>query len=488
MYSTLLFNVTTQTIPRNIGVYRMASWLRDYEWDVEVVDFALNWSVDELKTLALMRINKHTKFIGFSHMFSLWSADLEEFALWIKTQYPGIVIISGSGVSPDFTSDAIDYYVQGFGEYAILELLKWLFSNGSRPRFELEKVNNKHIINANASYPAFPMKRSLVTYQARDFIGPDEWLTIEAARGCKFRCAFCNFPVLGVKGDYSRDADDFELELKTNFDTWGTKNYSIADETFNDRSEKITKFADVVEKLPFVPWFSGFLRLDLLVSRPRDKEELLRMNYLGHHYGIESFHPEAVKVVGKGMHPDRLKQGLLDMRDYYTTHGRKLYRGSMSLILGLPGESKQSLYETLDWLVENWQGQSFVPYTLSIPEVSSGSALSIMGKNLHKYGYQKLLPEEINNRDFEINVGVTTNVDSVPWKNEHMDIFDAYEIENEFRRVRRDPKNNFKLDCWQISNFWPQSTVEERLELTLNSTGFLSPASEYILKKFNYNK
>jgi hypothetical protein len=48
------------------------------------------------------------------------------------------------------------------------------------------------------------------------------------------------------------------------------------------------------------------------VSRPNDREELLRMNFLGHWYGLETLDKTAGKAIGKGMDPDRLKQGILD--------------------------------------------------------------------------------------------------------------------------------------------------------------------------------
>ena len=73
---------------------------------------------------------------------------------------------------------------------------------------------------------------------------------------------------------------------------------------------------DVVETLPWKPYFTGFLRADLLVSRPKDKEELLRMGFLGHFYGIETFNHDTGKIIGKGMNPDKLQQGLIDVRKY----------------------------------------------------------------------------------------------------------------------------------------------------------------------------
>ena len=68
-------------------------------------------------------------------------------------------------------------------------------------------------------------------------------------RGCRFKCSYCNFPILGVKDDYTRDADDFDTNLRRNYDDWGVTEYIITDDTFNDYVEKIRKYADRVEQI-----------------------------------------------------------------------------------------------------------------------------------------------------------------------------------------------------------------------------------------------
>ena len=96
--------------------------------------------------------------------------------------------------------------------------------------------------------------------QDRDYIQPQEVLTLELARGCKFKCKFCSFTILGVRGDYSRCGDSLKEELEDNYNRWGVSNYSIADETINDSPEKLKKHADVVRNLPFDIRMSGFMR------------------------------------------------------------------------------------------------------------------------------------------------------------------------------------------------------------------------------------
>ena len=75
-------------------------------------------------------------------------------------------------------------------------------------------------------------------------------LSFETSRGCRFKCSYCNFPILGVKDDYTRDADDFDTNLRRNYDDWGVTEYIITDDTFNDYVEKIRKYADRVDKCP----------------------------------------------------------------------------------------------------------------------------------------------------------------------------------------------------------------------------------------------
>lgn len=464
MFKCLLFNVASGTNNvgngRSVGVYRIAHHLRENGWDVEVIDFATAWTLEELCELARSRIDANTKFIGFSHMYSVWSTTLEEFSKWLKLAYPTIDLISGSGVAPQFKSVYLDYYIQGFGEHALLELLKWLYSNSVRPRFDISKANNKHLISSNDQYPAYPLKSLNVIYEDRDYIQSNEWLGIEFARGCKFACDFCNFPVLGVKGDYSRDAEDFRWQIQDAYDRFGVTNYLVADETFNDRTDKITKFADVVEGLNFSPWFSGFIRPDLIISRSRDKEELLRMNFLGHHYGVESFNHEAVKSVGKGMHPDKIKQGLIDVKNYFETHGSNRYRSLLTFIIGLPGETASDLESTTQWLLSNWQGQSWTPFVLEIP-VGELNRKSKMSMDYERYGYRRYQGQ---GRDIEYKQARVSN-ELLVWENDQLNYFQAYDIFESMIEKRNDVSNQFTLAPWDLAMIGLPGDVNERLQL-----------------------
>jgi radical SAM superfamily enzyme YgiQ (UPF0313 family) len=495
MFKSIIFSLIHESqYPRLLGAYRIAHFLRENDWDVEVVDFTNFFSLSELKELFLSRYDENLKFVGISHTFAAehpaWDYKIEEFFSWIKKSYPEIKIISGSSGMSLFKTEIIDYYLEGFGENAILKLLKYLFSNGEQPIIERGALKHQSVIRANKHYPAYPLKSLMVKYEDRDFILSEEWLGIETSRGCIFSCDYCNFPILGVKGDYTREAEDFKLQILDAYERFGVKNYVIADETFNDKPSKIKKFADAVENLSFKPFFSGYIRPDLVINRPRDKEDLLRMGFLGHYYGVETFKQETAISVGKGgISREKLKDGLLDIKEYFLKNSNNFYRGEISYILGLPGETIEDLDNTKKWITENWYGQAFTYFILSIYQKKLAT-LSKMDKNYEKYGYSLVDEEAINkNRDIFDDKRIFTNLDlktQLLWKNEHMNIFDAKRIEMQWDDYFWERKIS-RLGCFILGFPSENHDLNSRLKL-ITFPDRSTFVKNYISKKLNYIK
>jgi radical SAM superfamily enzyme YgiQ (UPF0313 family) len=484
MFHGLIFNITEfPHLSRPVGGHRIAHFLRNEGWDIEVVDWANFWSLEELKEFYRSRKTNNTKFIGLSKMFSFWPDIIEEFTSWVKKTDPNVKIISGSSVAPLFKTRNVDYYIKGFGEYAILNLLKYITGNGKSPSFTI--VDGVKLIDANTFYSAFPMQDLSVKYQDRDFILTTEWLSIESSRGCKFKCAFCNFPILGVKGDYSRDAENFDQQIRDAYDRFGVQNYLLTDETFNDRTEKITKFADVVEKLSFTPYFTAFTRADLLVSRPMDRIEMARMNCSGHYYGIESFNPKTAKIIGKGMQAERLKQGLQEVKDFFIKNNKN-YRATISLIIGAPFEPKSSIEETTQWLLDNWQGESFIPFHMAIP-AGGLSKESLVTENLSKYGYKEIDKTELSNDQLQFLEKIDFDWKAqLLWKNDFMDIFESMKIVKKLLLLKR--SNDFRPSPFSLARRTIGNLpVSELIKLTSNQADNLldNDISWYINKKIN---
>lgn len=415
-------------LERVSGAYRIATILRREGWDVEVIDFFYRWSLDELKELIKIRNQKKKiSWIGFSATWVNYSSNeiqqnMIDLLRHVKTEYPDIITMAG-GQNPSThfpMYEDINYIISGFGEVAILEVLKYIFGNGGNIKGIPRK--NGWFVDANAFYQAWPISDLSVEYTENDFIYPNETLALEFSRGCKFACTFCNFPVLGIKEDTTRDLVSLERELKRNYDLYGTTIYQVADETLNDRDEKLAKIGKIAKAVGFELNFNAFIRGDILFSRPQQLELLADARVWGHYYGIETFNHETGKLVGKGMHPDKIKEGLLRTKDYFnSTIGR--YRGTISLIYGLPKETKESILSALDWLCKNWSDNSVIAFPLNISLTGKKSTLD---ENYAKYGYNIMGQEKrelYNRHNFFAN-------DLTIWENEYMNMYDAIELVN----------------------------------------------------------
>ena len=507
MNHCLLFGATNGGFHRSAGAHRIASYLRLQNWDAEVIDFAEHWSLDQLKLLAQQRITKNTKFLGYSFTFNRTTSAQKfyDFNKWVRETWPHVIFISGGHSTPLFDSN-VDYHVMGYGEYALDALLKWLFSNGEKPKFNLLlKRTSAQVIDALHAYPAYPFPDADIKYERRDFMTPTDHGSIEFSRGCKFQCKFCNFPILGVKGDYSRSQESVYEQLMYNYDNFGIQDYGIADETFNDRTEKITKFADVVERLPWRPYFSSFIRPDLIISRPQDREELLRMGLTAQFYGVETFNPKSAKYIGKGMDPEKVKAGLIDVKNFFIKNVGHRYRAYMSLIAGLPYETLDTLETTKQWVKHNWMDQTVGVAPLIVHQPDEPRS-SILDSNYQKLGYEAIT---FNVNDYasamNLNIDEVKDLDHFPfyedvigdngilWKNTEMTVYQAAKWASDINNLhwlgnisvkRIDALNVVMLFCDE--NGVPLTT-DQKLKLIGNAkiSTALSNANKYIQNYIN---
>jgi hypothetical protein len=415
---------------RNVGAYRIASFLRTHGWQCTVADYIDLWNTQDLRAYLKRHINEDTKWIGISFTWIPLSEDkeqslahIQDVIRFIKSIRPDILIIAG-GMTPYENNLEVDYYVYGYAEKVILQILNYKFNKGP-PIVFTNKFRGK-FIDAIHTHPAYNLPTYEVQYQDDDFLSDKEPLIIEFSRGCKFQCDYCTFPFIGIKEDTSTSEENLYRELMTNYERWGIKTYQVADETINDRVEKLEKIRNVVKRLDFEPDFCAFTRIDLFRSHPEKIELMAESRIWGHFYGIETFNHASGKAVGKGQNPDYVKESLLKVKDYFLKYLGK-YRGTASMIAGLPYESIDSMRQSHQWFLENWQDQSVIWNVLNI--VNNGK-LSAMGKDFTKYGYEFLDTWDGRKIDSHVLSGNTI----VYWKNQYTNILEVEDIvKNEFQ-------------------------------------------------------
>lgn len=395
---------------RSSGGHKIASYLRKHDMDVEMIDFLYSWTFEELKDLWKSRYHNKTTFIGVSVVFGLRYKNFWLFIEWIKEKYSHIQIVGGSQSLDKLLPFYLDWYVYGYGEKAILELVRNI-ADGTESKMKYTMFpGNRKVINAQKDYPSFGpgMRDFSVSYEDRDYIEPQELLDLEFSRGCIFKCAFCTYPILGVKNDHSRDEKNLDTELRENYDRWGTTKYTVTDETTNDYSEKLKRYAGVTRNLPFKVNMGGYIRGDLLTARKEDWPLFLDLGYMSHFYGIESMHHPSAKAIHKGMDSGKLQEGLIEFKEYAKkNHG--FFTGTISLIAGLPYETFETMNKTVEWCIRNWSDQVSHVYPLHLSKVTVPEGYdhiraafdqsSLIESNPDKYGYTILTADELTDEN-----------------------------------------------------------------------------------------
>ena len=485
----LEFDPSLVSIRRSSGGHKIATFLRRHGYDIDVVDYVHRWSIEQLKAFIEYKVTDDCLFFGFGSTFFLNTPTVLELVKWLKERYPHIPLVAGSQ-NHSMMELQMDWYIYGYGENAILALLDH-FKGGPEP------IHSGRMINCYVNYKSFPQDDLTVSYRDDDFIQPREILLLEFARGCKFKCKFCSFPVLGVKGDYSRTAQSVYDEMLRNYDKWGTEHYIVLDETFNDSSEKIEKFASVIEKLPFTPKMTAYIRADLITTRKRDWDNLIKMGITSHFYGVESLNHKAAKSIGKGMDSGRIKEGLLEVDEYFRSAGH--YKGHISLIAGLPHETIDSLRDTGKWLSSYWNQNSYHMNVLMIKDLEKNTETlnhnSEFDKNWFDYGYRRdIIPLDDIDWSKSRNPYYKTLYDYVRstgyylfWRNEHTNLqevmrFCAEEFSDYQAKNLIDP---FMYDKFFIDPEVQWSDFATKVHMERRTDHILNHIDNYIEKKLD---
>ena len=403
---------------RGYGAHRLASHLRSRGYSVLVIDFAMALTFDLWTQICQHSIGENTKMVGFSttwwpyrkpfqenneaNFVVNWADMANDFLKkewnestslthdavtnnmkrWIdvvKSINNKVKIVVGGSKIEWYRDFPADNFFDGFGETQIIDYLE-------QPR-RLWPTVIGHDTTATSS--DWGWTTSSTTYTDYDLIKPQEVLTLEIARGCRFKCAFCSFPLIGNKNaaSYTKTEETIYTELLTNYEKWQITDYWIADDTFNDSTEKLEMILRVTNRLPFKLRFRAYIRLDVIAMQPQQIQMLYDMGLRSCWIGVETFHPVASKAIGKGMSGEKRKQALYDIQ--------KVWGNDVSIsagyIIGLPGEDETFLREQLDWFLEDNNpvnhNPNFLPLVINPPGAFEYHPMSDIDKNPEKYGY-----------------------------------------------------------------------------------------------------
>lgn len=405
---------------RSMGAYQLAHFLRENGYTVQVIDFTDHYSEEELlsliekfttdKTLALgisttfYNKNYITKYInGTRNRFEILEGpeNLASAIKHVKTKYKNIKVVVGG--SKSLTAEdlpMVDKAIHGYAEDEMLDYLNKL----SNKKSKFIPISHDGVVKPEK---IFDIETLSHRFTEQDCVLPNETLPIEVSRGCIFKCAFCAFPLNGKsKFDYLRDPERVKDEMIYNYEKFGTTNYYLSDDTFNDSTHKVEQLHKVFTNLPFEIKFTTYLRLDLLHAHKEQIHMLKEMGLSSPFFGIESFNQKSVSTIGKGMKVEKVKDFLLEL---YHDHWGPSIPITCSFIIGLPYETRESLESTFKWASESPINSLFFPLTLT----NKSFYKSEFHDNYEKYGYK-----------FDDKVGY--------WENDEFNYDLAHELSEEY--------------------------------------------------------
>jgi radical SAM superfamily enzyme YgiQ (UPF0313 family) len=238
----------------------------------------------------------------------------------------------------------IDFIVLGEGEDTVVELAKAIDSVSDPSGIEGIAFRAKYgIVNTGIrktriavdSLP-FPARHLLPLGRYRALGMP---VSITTSRGCPFKCIFCvGRRMVGAKVRYRNPksvAD--EMEYLAGF---GFRQINVADDLFTSNENHCLKVCDEIIKRELNIKWTSFARVDTVSLKV-----LKRMKEAGCHtvsFGIESGNSEMLKRIKKGI---TLEQ-VVDAVKMCNEAGVSPHA---SFILGLPGETPETIRDTVEF-------------------------------------------------------------------------------------------------------------------------------------------
>lgn len=374
-------------ISKSIGVYKLSSNLRHVGYTVLVIDHFIKLQdkfSKQIRELLIKNITQESLILGFSSTFlSLNDIDIiKDTVVFAKSVNPNIKIVVGGNRLDLFEGSTlksiIDYFIQGLAEDSFLQLANAIKSKQENIR----KFWNNDIFASN-----YDFAESIPAFSKLDSIQKREVLPLELSRGCRFKCKFCNYPLLGRdprSNKYIRSEYSIAKELESNYNNFETTNYIITCDTFNETTEKLLTFKRAIDSVGIKINFASFLRLDIINAHREQIDILKDIGLASGIFGIESLNDKAARAVGKGLGREKVVNILNLLRSKW---GDEI-RTSSNFISGLPYEDKSTLDEWIGYLAT---GEVKLHYRriipLFIPRLDYPGFHSEFTREHMKYGY-----------------------------------------------------------------------------------------------------
>ncbi len=315
---------------------------------------------------ALERINKFSPdLLGFT----LSTYSFHPILKWIKKfrKDTGIPVIVGGlhvGLFSEeiMTYPEIDYIIIGEGEEPIPDFVRAFQNNRNFNGIKSigYRENGRVIIDKTERYVKdldsvpFPSRHLIKNELYSNILTRKKNFTaMLSARGCPFRCSFCNQNKPAYR---SRSPQNLFAEIKENYEKYGIREFDIYDTTFTANKKRVHEICEMInnEKLD-VSWTIRS-RVDMVNEQVLDAVKKSGCHTIM--YGIESSNQEILKQMRKDISMEKIRSSI----EYTNKIGIETLGFFM---LGYPGETRETMEDTIRFSLE--LPLDYVQYTVIVP-------------------------------------------------------------------------------------------------------------------------
>ncbi len=205
---------------------------------------------------------------------------------------------------------------------------------------------------------------------------------IQASRGCPYGCGYCPYPANQGRLWRARSAESVFSEIEWDVEKFGFRGIFFRDPLFTANQDRAEKLCDLIIESGIKIQFVFETRPELL-NRPGLIEKLAKAGCRTINFGVEDIHPEILKKIG------RLPLPLDRILDTVHSCEKAGIRTSCFFVLGLPGSTKQTMKETIEFSKKLFSSQTEFKIATPFP----GTMLYKMAKEnnwITREGFDKL--------------------------------------------------------------------------------------------------
>jgi radical SAM superfamily enzyme YgiQ (UPF0313 family) len=315
-----------------LGLLYMATWLRQHDRQACIVDLS---SISQSEWINAI---PSADIYGFSTFTTTYQQTLQVLEVVRKVNPMAWTVAGGPHASalPQDVARDFDFVVVGEGEQAILSLVQALKAGQTPTRI----VSGQPVTDLDSlPFPDY----SLVDIDSyRRVVAGQPSISILSSRGCPYRCVFCNSIVMGSGQRVRfRSAANVIEEIRLLKAAWGIVSFRFQDDIFTLNLPRLREMTALLRDEEIA--YRCFGRVD------RCSQEVANLLYEGGckhiSFGVESGSPTILKRMQKGQTTDQIRQGIAAAR-----LAGLIVR--VYLIVGFPGETWETVQETVDLMLE----------------------------------------------------------------------------------------------------------------------------------------